>query len=126
LTRDELKAKIENDLKNKPKTDEEEQHAIKVKMGNKQFANTLVRKATVAGDFESSSSDGSGSFISESEESGEGGSLMVINIDLGKYGFHELRCLDTDNAHSVAKKFCRALSLGPKTIAKIEALISEK
>lgn len=92
-----------------------EVHNTNVQSQNKYFVQTLVRKVTVAGDYETSE-DSESEYSTYSRAKPQ---LMVMNIDLGKHGFRVLSCLDNEDPHRVAKTFCKENKLGPKTQAKI-------
>jgi hypothetical protein len=98
-----------------------EVHNIQVQSANKQFANSLVRRANKAADFVSSDDSDS-----EGSPNVNRGNIMVINIDLAHLGFHTINCFDRDDAAEQAAIFCKRLKLGPKTRAKILELIEEK
>lgn len=81
-----------------------EKHNVQVQSANKQFANSLVRRANKANDFVSSDSE-----EDESERSPvlNRGNIMVINVDLSHLGFHTINCFDRDDPAEQAEIFCK-------------------
>ena len=61
-----------------------------------------------------------------SENEYEKGSLMVINLDLGKLGVKVLNCFSNENPDTVATTFCKINKLGPKTKETVAKLVKEK
>ena len=117
IDKEALRAKLESQIKESAQgkrmadMTQSEVHNHTVQSQNKHFVQTLVRKVTIANDYETSECSVDESVFSNTQRP----QLMVMNIDLGKHGFRVITCMDNEDPKKVAKRFCKENKLGPNT-----------
>jgi len=100
-----------------------EYHNKKVKSGNEQFVDRLKRKGHTNGYESSESSD---EFSRSSKRSACSGTIITINIDLGKKGIQVLSGNSNESAADISTRFCKQHKLGGSIKAKVQKMVEEK
>ena len=117
--------------KNTKEYTKQEKEQLKTVSKNKQFTNSLVRRANLGGCTyeESSDSDEKDSMTNisrTSRASSVKGKFMYLTLNMGSHGLKELTCLSKDDPEVVAKKWCKENKFGKKTCESIIPYIKKK